>query len=350
LRLWIDVMTPKQARVFSKVYREASSRGHEVLVTAREHGETHEILRMEGVPHRALGRHGGGELASKLKAYAERALLLADAVSEFEPGALISLSSPEAVRVAFGLGIPAISMNDTPHSTFVGRLTLPLSDRLVYPAAIPAHLWLRLGVNERSLRPYYGVDELAWVMDAISSWTPKSKVSRLAVVRPEESQASYLLREGKGESVVEPCIRVLLDEGYRVLLLPRYESQRHYFAEKYQESIEMPPQALDSLSLYLEADVVISGGGTMSREAALLGTPGISLFPLDVPLHVDEFVSSIGLPLWRFRDPELGARFLRSLLRDPLAYRVDPRPALNMLENPVQVVLSEAEALSKANS
>jgi len=350
LRLWIDVMTPKQARVFSRVYKEASNRGHEVLVTARDHGETSEILEMESVPHIVLGRHGGAELHSKLKAYAERALLLADAVIEFEPDVLISLSSPEAVRVAFGLGIPIVSMNDTPHSTFVGRLALPLSDRIVYPAAIPAHLFLRLGADERSLRPYFGVDELAWVLDAIMrAWTPGSEPRGLAVVRPEESQASYLLR-ADGESVVEPCIRVLMEEGYRVVLLPRYESQRKYFVERYGDSVEIPSQAVDTLKLYLEADVVISGGGTMSREAALFGTPGISLFPLNVPLHVDEFLSSIGLPLWRFRDPEAGARFLRFLLRDPAAYRVDPRPALSTLENPVQVVLAEAEGLVRNSS
>lgn len=345
MRLWIDVMTPKQARVFSEVYRRARERGHEVLLTARLHGETTQILEMEGIPHVTAGRHGGGDPLSKLRSYASRALELIDPVTEFDPDVLVSLSSPEATRVAFGLGIGVVSLNDTPHSVHVGRLTLPLSDRLVYPAAVPAHRWLGLGARSESLRPYYGVDEVSWVRPRLGE-AVREVGGRLAVVRPEESHASYLAGSLGSTSVVEPCLRFLLGSGYRVVLLPRYDDQREYFRSRYGEGVDIPEGAVDPVPLYASADVVISGGGTMSREAAMFGTPGISLFPLDEPLHVDEFLASLGIPLFRFRDPESAIRLLREISRDPDGFRVDTAPILSRLESPVDVLIGEAEMLA----
>ncbi len=347
MRIWIDVMTPKQARVFSQVYRVAMSKGHEVLLTARSHGETTQILSMEGIPHLSVGRHGGRELRSKLKAYARRALDLIDPVAEFRPHVLISLSSPEAVRVAFGLGVKVVSLNDTPHSVHVGRLTLPLSDRLVYPAAIPAHRWLSLGARAEALRPYYGVDEVSWILPVLGRARFGGREGGLAVVRPEESHAAYLARNSGHASVVEPCLEFLLDNGYRVVLLPRYEDQRSYFQKKYGDRVEIPERAVDPVPLYSAADVVISGGGTMSREAAMFGTPAISLFPLEDPLYVDEFLASLGLPLFRFRDPRAALSLLERIARDPDRFRVNPSPVLSLLENPVDILLREAQSLAE---
>ncbi len=346
MRIWIDVMTPKQARVFSQVYRVARSRGHEVLLTTRLHGETTQILSMEGVPHISVGRHGGRELLSKLKAYAHRALDLVDLVTEFEPHVLMSLSSPEAVRVAFGLGVRVISLNDTPHSVHVGRLTLPLTDRLVYPAAVPAYRWLSLGARAETLRPYYGVDEVSWVLPALERLRFRCREGGLAVVRPEESHAAYLTGGAGQASVVEPCLEFLLDRGYRVVLLPRYDDQGEYFRRRYGDRVVIPDRAVDPVPLYSTADVVISGGGTMSREAAMFGTPAISLFPLEDPLYVDEFLASLGLPLFRSRDPRDALTLLGRIVHDPDEFRVDPRPVLSLLESPVEVLLQEAERLA----
>ena len=333
--LWLDALTPKHARLVSSLKKVLSDR-YRIFVTAREYAETTGILELEGVEYTRIGKHGGPTKLGKLLAYAERTLQLAKLISSIElPDALISFSSPSAVRVAFGLGIPAVSLNDTPHATHVCRLTFPLSARVISPSAIPREELLKLGATEGSLIQYDGVDEVLWVREynpdpSTLSWA-KQLGSPLVVLRPLETEAAYM---GGRSYELTGLVEFLVREGAKVVLFPRYKWQERFA----REGVIIPNKVLDTLTLYKVSSLVISGGGTMAREGALLGTPSISLFPLNIPLYVNDYLSKLGFPLWRFRSWKDAIPLIRKVLRDPNSMREDTSSLLKKLETPLSAV------------
>lgn len=337
MRIWLDVITPKQARLMAAI---ASRLGEDYLITVKGLRESVDLLRRLGVEYRVVGRYAPSGLRDKLLAYADRVRLLIDHVLSFSPDALISFSSPEAVRVAFGLSIRAITMNDTPHSYHVARLTFPLSWRVVYPEAIPKGDMINLGASDESLVPYGGVDEVAWVKDYVLS-VPRIEREFKVFIRPEESGASYLL--GKSESLALRLIDVALDSGAEVLVKPRYESQAREIrrSRAFKEGrLILVENTVDTLDLFSRISLVITGGGTMAREAALLGTPSISVFPLNVRLYVNDYLQDRGFPIWRANKLEDARRLTVEILRDPDSFAVDTRGMVSSLEDPRDVIAS----------
>ncbi len=334
MRVWLDALTPKQARLMTSIYRELQEE-HELLVTCRSYAETEEMFLKSGVQFISLGEYGGGDLAGKLISYVERAQALLEIVSNFNPEVLISLSSPEAVRVAFGLGIKIFSLNDTPHAEHVCRLTLPLSDRIIFPEAIPPEHLIRAGACPPALIPYKGVDEVAWMKNVEPS-KERPFGEDVVIIRPEESMASYLRSGLLGE--VEKVIPICLKKGYRVVVFPRYPEQRKVFVRRFGDSIAVPDRIPDLAPHYHGFTMVITGGGTMAREAALAGTPAISIFPLDVKLYVNDYLAAKGFPIWRFKSGEKAIPLIEEILDDPNSFRVDVTDLLNEMEDPSSIV------------
>jgi predicted glycosyltransferase len=62
-------------------------------------------------------------------------------------------------------------------------------------------------------------------------------------------------------------------EDVHAFVLPRTEEQREYVRGLALPSVILPERAVDAQSLIALADVVVSAGGTMNREAAALGVP-----------------------------------------------------------------------------
>ena len=339
--VWLDALTPKQARLCSSIYNELREEGFNLFVTARDYAETLQILELEGVPYRAVGRYGGASKSEKLIAYASRAQKLVNEVNSIELCALISLSSPSAVRVAFGLGIPAITLNDTPHAFHVGRLTLPLSTRVISPLAIPRRELIRLGAEEDSIMQYDGVDEVAWVR----FHNPNPNVLKelgleqddlFVIVRPPEEKAAYLSNLSLGG--FSDLINFIVSKGAKVILFPRYPDQRR-LAEKV-NGVVIPRRATDTLSLYSYSSMIITGGGTMAREGSMLGIPSISLFPLDYPLYVNDYLREKGFPIYRFRRYEDALPLISRILEHPEDYRVNTRRLLIDMESPLEPIKS----------
>ena len=200
------------------------------------------------------------------------------------------------------MGIPTISINDSPHAKAVGRLTIPLSKYLVYSSCIPDDNWFSLGATREQLEPYDGIDEVAW----LENFEPQREVldhlglhidDSFIVGRPEESSAAYMLdRNMPGGTHLDKILEELFEtyDG-RAVVFPRYESQVKLLKKKFKSRVIIPQRAVDTLSLYYYSDLCITGGATMAREAAALGTPSISYYPK--PLFALEYISDIGIPL-----------------------------------------------------
>ncbi len=338
--VWLDALTPKQARLMGVFAEALRSSGIDVVPTCREYEYTVGTFRLLGIEPAVLGRHGGGELGGKLRADVERMRLLARFVEEREPDLLITYPNPSATRVAFGLGIPILMFNDTPHSVPACRLSCPLASTLVYSEFIPRRLMERFVLKEWTrVRRYRGVEELAWVL----RFKPDPGILEelgleeggYILVRPEERKAAYY---GEGPVLVELAVS-LARKGHMVVVLPRYREQAE--ALKGVANIVIPEDAVDGPSLEYYAAAVVTGGGTMAREAALLGTPGINLFPRKI--HVDEALSRLGLPLYKARSLDEAEKLCLKFLAS--SGKVDTSEMLRGLEDPVKVMREEVERL-----
>jgi predicted glycosyltransferase len=84
----------------------------------------------------------------------------------------------------------------------------------------------------------------------------------------------------------------------RVVLLPRNERQGSWLRERWPDlfasgRVRIPESVVDGLNLIWYSDLVVSGGGTMNREAAALGVPVYSIFRGKTGA-VDRYLSDTG--------------------------------------------------------
>lgn len=342
--VWFDAVTSKEPLLFNAIAKELEKAGHEAIFTCRNYDYVASLFFLLDLDVEIMGRHGGGTLYGKLKAGNERIAQLAEYINGLEnkPDYHISFSSPESTRVAFGLGIPTITINDSPHAKAVGKLTIPLSKYLVYSSCITDDKWFSLGATRDQLEPYDGIDEVAWLQD----FKPQKETLEMLglhvddsfiVGRPEESSAAYMLeRNMVGQThLVEILEEVFETYDGRAVIFPRYESQEKILKKKFKNRIIVPPRAVDTLSLYYYSDLCITGGATMAREAAALGTPSISYYPN--PLDVLEYISDIGIPLhneYTIQSAILKAKELIDKSEDKLTMRSKTKQILAKLESP----------------
>jgi predicted glycosyltransferase len=345
---WLDMLTPKQVWLLESIKKRLETKGHKVLVTARLHDVVVDLLKLKGIPHYVVGKHGGETLEGKLRASAERVLALTDYLSPLhkEIDFSIHFSSPEAARVAFGLGIRSICLNDTPHSIAVGKLTFPLSTYVVTPACINPNKLVALGASKESLIQYDGVDEVAWIANlrpdiAVIKKLNLDQSKPIVIVRPEESEASYMqgLRDISVKSVKSfPLVRRVLSEftDAQVIVMPRYGKQRSTILKEFGEKVIVPDQVIDGPSLLSFSTLTVSGGGTMSWESALLGVPTICYFP--IKMDVERYLTAKGFPIYYTDDMDKATNHALRVLHDPDRYRVDTEPLVRKMESPVDAI------------
>ena len=344
MRVWVDMNTPKQVLFLGRLADELEGRGFEVLRTARGFREVKQLLRLEGIEAIVVGGYGGPTLEGKLKASLWRASRLARIVDEWRPRVAISFSSPEAARVAFGLGIPHLCVNDSPHSEAVARLTIPLSHTLYTPACIPKEAWTRYGIEEDRVVQYRAVDPVAWLRRM--RLARRARRRPLVVARVEEEQASYY---PGGARVAEAVRRVAGRVDVDVVVLPRYHGQVSRLREELRGVARVPGRVVDARRLLSEAHLFIGGGGTMTWEAALMGVPSISMTPIK-GLYVEDYMVRLGL-VRRAESVEEAVELAISILsrveeeverQGRLAARV-----MGEMEDPVEVIARGVESLAR---
>ncbi|MGB9725136.1 MAG: DUF354 domain-containing protein [Fervidicoccaceae archaeon] len=332
MRIWMDALTPKQLLLFSKLslILERELRA-EILLTSRETAEIKKMNYLLGGKAKLIGLHGRTK-DEKLRYDIARMAELLDLVKNFSPDMLVSYPSPSAVRIAFGLGIKTIIYSDTPHAFHAHMLTVPLSDYLIFSSFICKEKFLRYIPSSGKTRTvkYRGVDELAWVTDF--SPNPKTlsdfglKPYDYFLVRPPEIFASYY-RWSK-DSFSE--LLKNLAEISNVALIPRYEDDIYRYSGKNIIVIDGPVFGLD---LEYFSIATVSGGGTMSREASLLGVPSITLFPLKI--DVDSGLREMGFPIFRASSPDETLKIIERVIVGEMR-RGDFNDLIKKLEHPVE--------------
>jgi len=334
VKIWIDILTPKQALMFGTMAKKLMKMGYDVYVTTRRYDYTLGILDNLGIRYEVVGGYGGATLYGKLKADIRRMNILADLVNSYLPDLLLAYPNPSASRVAYGLGVKYIAFTDSPHSIHASRLSLPLATIVIFPKAIPLDDIKAYVHPTTRLMPYNGVDEVLWIKEFKPNPRELDELGlspfNYVVVRPAEVHAAYYRFSINFSSLIKR-----LSSEVKVLLLPRYRED--YVKFKGMKNVIIPSRAVYGPNISYYSIMVISGGGTMTREAALLGVPAINLYPEE--LYVDRYVMERGFPLFKAKDVNEALELVFKVLDNPRKYRVNTLNMVMDMEDPLTKLL-----------
>ncbi len=288
-------MTPKQVLFFGPVIQELRSKGAEVLATSRRYREVGPLAERAGLDLKYVGDRGTRGPEDQLLAATRRQAEMIPIVQEFRPNVAVSIASAVCARVAFGLGIKHIAVNDSPHSEVAGRLSIPLSHHLLCPWVIPFKAWERFGIQRRQVTTYHALDPAAWLKRApLPGPIPKLNPEKKTItVRVQESDAPYLANADL--TWTDKLLGALVDAfpDSNLVALCRYDFQVEEVRAKFGSRLLVPDEVVSGHNLLAATDLFVGMGGTMNAEAALMGVPTISAF--QGSLYTDGYLESVGL-------------------------------------------------------
>jgi uncharacterized protein len=280
MRVWVDITNSPHVLFFRPLIHLLQADGHDVSITAREYAQTLELLELHGLAHEVVGpRHGGAGVLGKARALVGRLPALRRFAKTRSFDLALAHGSHELTLAARSLRIPSATAHDYEYATLQHQLGLRAATRVVFPDAIPADRLARLGAKPPKLVSYPGIEEEYYLADfepdpAVLDGIDPVKV--LAVVRTPPDVSLYH-RHGNPlfAGVLE---RLGRDESVHAVVLPRTAEQREAIRGFGLPSLHIPERAVDAPSLVALADLTVSAGGTMNREAAALGTPAYTTF------------------------------------------------------------------------
>jgi uncharacterized protein len=262
--------------VFRPLIRLLRERGDNVEITARDYAQTLQLLELHGLEATVLGHHGGRSRVGKAHSLFSRLRALRRWARGRDFDLALAHGSHELTMSARRLGIPSATTHDYEFATLQHQLGLRAATKVVFPEAIPAERLARLGVRPPKLLRYAGLKEEYYLSDfepdarVLDQWQlDRNRV--LVVLRPPPDVSLYHRQSN-------PLFPQTLDhlgnlEEVQAVVLPRTDAQREYVRGLSLPSVVVPDRAVDAQSLIAFADVVVSAGGTMNREAAALGVP-----------------------------------------------------------------------------
>jgi uncharacterized protein len=268
MRVWVDLTNSPHVLVMRPVIRALERRGAEVLVTARDFAQTLELCERHGIAYEAIGHHRGGRLAAKGLGLLSRS----EALLRWARGRRIDVAlghgSNDVTVAAALLRIPSSTAFDYEWAKVQHTINCRLARAIVVPDVIPPERLRPYGATPAKLRPYAGLKEEYYLADfepdpAVLTELGLDPARPIAVVRTPPAVSLYHRFEN-------PLFGAVLDRlrGGQTVVLPRTPEQRAELG-----GFIVPERAVDAQSLVAYADLVISAGGTMNREAVALGTP-----------------------------------------------------------------------------
>lgn len=280
MRIWIDCTAAAHPLVLRPVITRLEGQGHEVLVTAREYGQTLGILDRLGIPYTAVGSHGGASAFGKGRALAGRSGRLARIVWERRPDLALAHGSVDLAVVSSFFRIPSAQMQDYEFAGWQRQIAFRAARKVLMPDSIPLDRLRKIGAKERKLVRYPGLKEEYYLADfkpddAVLDELGLDREKVLVVVRPPPETSEYHARNDVyGDSIR----RLAAAADVQAVVIPRTERQGEEVRAMQAGNLIVPERAIDAQSLIAFADLVVSAGGTMNREAVALGTPVFTTF------------------------------------------------------------------------
>ena len=298
MRIWVDLSNSPHPLLFAPIARRLGDSGHTILVTARDNAQTVELARERWPALDVIGGPSPKGRVAKVAAMVRRVDELCRWARAMQPDIALSHNSYGQIVAARAVGIPAVTAMDYEHQP-ANHLAFRLARTVLLPAALAGSEVRRQGATARKTRFYSGLKEEIYLTDFEPDPELPSRLGidldagqTLVVARPEPARAIYHSFENP---LFHDCLKAILrDPSTRVVVLPRHPEQRRALEELRLERCFVPDRAVETRSLLSRADLMIGAGGTMTREAALMGVPTLSLFAGRRPA-VDEWLESRGM-------------------------------------------------------
>ncbi|MBM7408629.1 DUF354 domain-containing protein [Methanococcus maripaludis] len=287
--VWIDLTNSPHIHYFSQLIDKFNREGIEYYITARKFQSLEDLIDIYGYDYISVGNHADS-LEEKLINSSKRVIELTKIAKKLDPKIAIAKHSVELPRVAFGMNIHSIFVLDNEHASAQNRLTVPLVNDIICPEGT------KLVLNGSSFGKYIdsfeGTCEVSNVNSRLNSSfsideSIKEKLNideslPLTIMRPRPN-SSYC--NGKKDIIPMIIEKLKSQMDCNIVAFPRDEDQR----EKYVSMGVIVPKTIDAISLLYYSDAMIGAGGTMNREAAVLGVPTISCYPEKL-LGVDNYL------------------------------------------------------------
>ena len=342
MKIWFDILTPKQY-LFFEYFIQKLRKQHKIVSTSRKYQQVNGIRKFGSINPIIVGKHGGKNNVNKLLASLDRTKLLTNKIEKLNPDLLISFCSPEASRVAFGLGIPHIAFSDSPHAKAVMRLSLPYAAKLLTPWIIPKSDFEGFGINRKNIISYKAIDAGIIIKNYQKNKQKKINRKKIIVIRPEESEAAYITKKSKTVKIIRKIVDKFPEE--QKIVLSRYKEQTENLRKIFGSDICLFSKPVNGKELLNNTDCFIGSGGTMTAEAGLLGIPTISLNT--IPNRIEDFLVKKRI-IVRSENPEkISKEVYQSLnnLQIIKKRKENAKKIVTTFEDPYQVLLKTMRTL-----
>ncbi len=281
MRVWVDITNSPHVPVFAPLISRLRARGDAVEITAREYAQTLQLLELHGLEADVIGRHGGRSRLGKARSLVSRERALRSWAKGRGFDLALAHGSHDLTLTARRLGIPSSTMFDYEWAWLQHQLGCRAATKVVVPEAIPPERLKRYGAVPPKLLRYPGLKEEYYLAD----FEPDAELPArlgvdparvLVVLRPPPDISLYHRHENP--LFPQTLDRLGRDPAVHAVVLPRTDEQREYVRSLALPSVLLPERAVDAQSLIAAADLVVSAGGTMNREAVALGVPVYTTF------------------------------------------------------------------------
>jgi Uncharacterized protein conserved in archaea len=284
-KIWVDIANPSHALFFNSLLGDLSN--HQINITIRDRAETVDLCKSFGIKGRVVGANYNHPLKKSLS-MVSRTLNLAVSVPNFDVAISFENAILEAVSrirrkpsILFCDNDLKFSQKKSFLQDFESKVKC-FADYVIIPQ-VCFNNFSRM-FDEDNLITYDGCKEDIYIADYVPDpdFLKKIPFKSFVVVRPE-ALASFYVKENK--SIVHDLLKSFEKENINVIYLPREKEDI-----KYAEGCRFykPEKAFNGLDLCYYADAVLTGSGTLAREAACIGTTSVSFFPSSKLLSVDQ--------------------------------------------------------------
>lgn len=280
-KLWIDLTNSPHVVIFKPLIPLFEERGYEVEVTARQYAQTTGLLEKYGIDYTLIGKHQGKSRVKKALGLAARSRALGRWARGRHFDIAVSHGSNDLAVAAFKLGIPHVTMQDYEFNTASHRVNFRLSSRILFPEVVDVQTLESLGATAEKLVRYPGMKEEYYLHGFVPDESVVGELgldrNRIIVtLRTPPSLATY--HRFDNPLFDEVLSYLVQQENVTCVVLARTDDQRRDVDSRRLPNVILPPQAVDGHSLVYLSDAVVSAGGTINREAAVLGVPAYTIF------------------------------------------------------------------------
>lgn len=296
MKVWIDLSNSPHPLLFAPIARAFDAREHQVVVTARDNAQTLELARERWPDVEQIGVPSPKGRAAKALSIAERILELRRWARAIGPDIAVSHNSYAQIVAAKSLGLPIVTAMDYEHQP-ANHLAFRLADRILLPDALPLDAVRSKGATPSKVTRYPGLKEEIYLGD----FEPDPDIlEQVGITREPETVVVVLRAPPVGalyHQFANPTYERVLEQiggssHARCVVLARHPDQREALEQR--RNCVVPERAIDSRSLLYASDLFVGAGGTMTREAALLGIPTVSIYAGELPI-VERALESRGL-------------------------------------------------------